>query len=317
MATATLPADLADAVRDDRSLRRFLHGLPGVDQVGVEQRAASLATRSIKKDSKLWAIDTAISMVDLTTLEGADTPGKVRSLAAKARRPDPDHPDVPHVAAVCVYPDLAATAVEALGGADIAVASVATAFPAGRSSRDVKLADVALAVSAGATEVDMVIDRGAFLAGRYGQVFEEIQAVKQACGAAHLKVILETGELATYDNVRRASWLALLAGGDFIKTSTGKVSPAATLPVTHVMLQAVRDWHTATGELRGVKPAGGIRTTKDAVRYLVAVHEVAGEEWLTPSLFRFGASSLLNDLLLQRRTQISGHYSGPDYLALD
>ncbi|WP_197322303.1 deoxyribose-phosphate aldolase [Saccharomonospora sp. NB11] len=317
MATATLPAELTDAVRDERSLRRFLHGLPGVDQVGVEQRAASLATRSIKKASKLWAIDTAISMVDLTTLEGADTPGKVRSLAAKARRPDPEYPDTPHVAAVCVYPDLAATAVEALAGSDIAVASVATAFPSGRSSRDVKLADVALAVSAGATEVDMVIDRGAFLAGRYGQVFEEIQAVKQACGDAHLKVILETGELATYDNVRRASWLALLAGGDFIKTSTGKVSPAATLPVTHVMLQAVRDWYTATGELRGVKPAGGIRTTKDAVRYLVAVREVAGEEWLTPSLFRFGASSLLNDLLLQRRTQISGHYSGPDYLALD
>lgn len=317
MATATLPAELADAIRDERSLRRFLHGLPGVDQVGVEQRAANLATRSIKKDSKLWAINTAISMVDLTTLEGADTPGKVRSLAAKARRPDPDHPDTPHVAAVCVYPDLVATAVEALGTTDIAVASVATAFPAGRSSLDVKLADVALAVSAGATEVDMVIDRGAFLAGRYGQVFDEIRAVKEACGDAHLKVILETGELATYDNVRRASWLALLAGGDFIKTSTGKVSPAATLPVTHVMLQAVRDWYTATGELRGVKPAGGIRTTKDAVRYLVAVREVAGEEWLTPSLFRFGASSLLNDLLLQRRTQLSGHYSGPDYLALD
>ncbi len=317
MATATLPAELADAIRDERSLRRFLHGLPGVDQVGVEQRAANLATRSIKKDSKLWAINTAISMVDLTTLEGADTPGKVRSLAAKARRPDPDHPDTPHVAAVCVYPDLVATAVEALGTTDIAIASVATAFPAGRSSLDVKLADVALAVSAGATEVDMVIDRCAFLAGRYGQVFDEIRAVKEACGDAHLKVILETGELATYDNVRRASWLALLAGGDFIKTSTGKVSPAATLPVTHVMLQAVRDWYTATGELRGVKPAGGIRTTKDAVRYLVAVREVAGEEWLTPSLFRFGASSLLNDLLLQRRTQLSGHYSGPDYLALD
>ncbi|OQO91197.1 deoxyribose-phosphate aldolase [Saccharomonospora piscinae] len=317
MATATLPAELADATRDERSLRRFLHGLPGVDQVGVEQRAAGLATRSIKKDAKRWAIDTAISMVDLTTLEGADTPGKVRALAAKARRPDPDHPDAPPVAAVCVYPDLAATAVAALDGSGVAVASVATAFPSGRSSRDVKLADVALAVSAGAAEVDMVIDRGAFLAGRYGQVFDEIRAVKQACGDAHLKVILETGELATYDNVRRASWLALLAGGDFVKTSTGKVSPAATLPVTHVLLQAVRDWHDSTGELRGVKPAGGIRNTKDAVRYLVAVHEVAGPQWLTPSLFRFGASSLLNDLLLQRRTQLTGRYSGPDYLALD
>lgn len=317
MSTSTLPAGLDDATRDDASLRRFLHGLPGVDQVGVEARAASLATRSIKKAAKLWAIDTAISMVDLTTLEGADTHGKVRALAAKAKRPDPDHPDTPRVAAVCVYPDLAATAVESLKGSGIGVASVATAFPSGRSSRQVKLADVALAVAAGATEVDMVIDRGAFLEGRYGQVFEEIQTVKAACGDAHLKVILETGELATYDNVRRASWLALLAGGDFIKTSTGKVSPAATLPVTHVMLQAVHDWFTTTGELRGVKPAGGIRTTKDAIRFLVAVHEVAGEQWLTPNLFRFGASSLLNDLVLQRRTQLDGHYSGPDYVTVD
>ncbi|PXY17290.1 deoxyribose-phosphate aldolase [Prauserella endophytica] len=317
MATPTLPAELSDATSDERSLRRFLHGLPGVDQVGVEQRAASLGTRSIKKGAKLQAIDTAISMVDLTTLEGADTHGKVRALAAKARRPDPERPDTPRVAAVCVYPDLVATAVESLAGTDIGVASVATAFPSGRSSREVKLADVALAVRSGATEVDMVIDRGAFLEGRYGRVFDEIQAVKAACGDAHLKVILETGELATYDNVRRASWLALLAGGDFIKTSTGKVSPAATLPVTHVMLQAVRDWYTATGELRGVKPAGGIRTTKDAIRYLVAVHEVAGPDWLTPSLFRFGASSLLNDLLLQRRTQLDGHYSGPDYVTVD
>ncbi|WP_020421818.1 deoxyribose-phosphate aldolase [Amycolatopsis sp. ATCC 39116] len=317
MSAPTLPAALADAIRDDASLRRFLHGLPGVDQVGVEARATALATRSIKKSSKLWAIDTAISMVDLTTLEGADTHGKVRALTAKARRPDPERPDTPQVAAVCVYPDLVATAVDGLKGTGIGVASVATAFPSGRSSRQVKLADVALAVESGATEVDMVIDRGAFLEGRYGEVFEEIQAIKAACGNAHLKVILETGELVTYDNVRRASWLALLAGGDFIKTSTGKVSPAATLPITHVMLQAVRDWFTTTGELRGVKPAGGIRTTKDAIKYLVAVHEVAGEQWLTPELFRFGASSLLNDLLLQRRTQHDGHYSGPDYVAVD
>ena len=312
-----LPAELAEATKDDSTLRRFLHGLPGVDQVGLEQRASGLATRSIKKAAKLWAIDTAIRMVDLTTLEGADTEGKVRALCAKARRPDPDRPDTPPVAAVCVYPDLAATAVEALRGSGVGVASVATAFPSGRSSRQVKLADVELAVSAGVREVDMVIDRGAFLSGRYGQVFEEIQAIKAACGDAHLKVILETGELATYDNVRRASWLALLAGGDFIKTSTGKVSPAATLPVTHLMLQAVRDWRDRTGELRGVKPAGGIRTTKDAIRYLVAVHEVAGPEWLSPALFRFGASSLLNDLLMQRRTQLEGRYSGPDYVAVD
>ncbi|QGK71377.1 deoxyribose-phosphate aldolase [Allosaccharopolyspora coralli] len=321
MATTTsasaLPDTLRDATQDAGALRRFLHGLPGVDQVGLEQRAAGLGTRSIKKASKLWAIDTAIRMVDLTTLEGADTEGKVRALCAKARRPDPDRPETPPVAAVCVYPDLAATAVEALAGSGVGVASVATAFPSGRSSRQVKLADVELAVRAGASEVDMVIDRGAFLSGRYGEVFDEIRAVKAACGSAHLKVILETGELATYDNVRRASWLALLAGGDFIKTSTGKVSPAATLPVTHLMLQTVRDWYDRTGQLRGVKPAGGIRTTKDAIRYLVTVHEVAGQHWLSPELFRFGASSLLNDLLMQRRTQHDGHYSSPDYVAVD
>jgi deoxyribose-phosphate aldolase len=319
--TVALPGDLAEITRDESTLRRFLHGLPGVDKVGLEQRAATLATRSIKKASKLWAIDTAISMVDLTTLEGADTPGKVRSLAAKAKLPDPDHPDTPQVAAVCVYPDLAAVAVDALAGTDIGVASVATAFPSGRSARAVKLADAVAAVETGATEIDMVIDRGAFLAGNYGQVFEDIVEIRAACGTdvnrAHLKVILETGELATYDNVRRASWLALLAGGDFVKTSTGKVSPAATLPVTHVMLQAVRDWHTRTGQHRGVKPAGGIRNTKDAIRYLVAVHEVAGPDWLTPTLFRFGASSLLNDLVMQRRTQLDGHYSGPDYVTVD
>ena len=315
--TGVLPAHLADVRRDESSLRRFLHGLPGVDPVGVEARAAALATRSIKKSSKLAAIDLAISMVDLTTLEGADTPGKVRALAAKGRRPDPDQPDTPPVAALCVYPDMVATAVEALAGTSIGIASVATAFPTGRTSMAVRLADVAVAVDAGATEIDMVIDRGAFLAGRYGAVFDEIVAVKQACGDARLKVIMETGELATYDNVRRASWLGLLAGGDFIKTSTGKIAPAATLPVTHVMLQAVRDWFDQTGERRAVKPAGGIRTSKDALRYLVAVKEVAGPEWLDPFYFRFGASSLLNDLLLQRRTHRLGHYSGADYVTVD
>ncbi len=312
-----LPAHLADATTDDASLRRFLSGLPGVDPVGIEQRAASLATRSIKKQSKLAAIDLAISMVDLTTLEGADTPGKVRNLCRKAILPDPDRPDTPRVAAICVYPDLAAVAKAELAGSGVKVASVATAFPAGRASLEVKLADVRLAVDAGADEIDMVIDRGAFLAGRFGLVFDQITAVKAACGDARLKVILETGELATYDNVRRASWLALLAGGDFIKTSTGKVSPAATLPVTHVMLQAVKDWRTQTGQQRAVKPAGGIRNTKDAIRYLVAVHEVAGPDWLSPYWFRFGASSVLNDLIMQRRTQTDGHYSGPDYVTLD
>ena len=316
----SLPPHLADAVADEAALRRFLHGLPGVDPVGVEARAAALATRSIKKASKLAALDLAISMVDLTTLEGADTPGKVRSLAAKARRPDPDRPDTPQVAAVCVYPDRVAIAAAELVGTQIGVASVATAFPSGRSSLQIKLADTALAIEAGATEVDMVIDRGAFLAGQYGVVFDEIAAIKEAVSHAlgvRLKVILETGELATYDNVRRASWLAMLAGADFIKTSTGKVSPAATLPVTHVMLQAVRDWRTETGHQVAVKPAGGIRTAKDAIRYLVAVHEVAGPEWLDPFYFRFGASSLLNDLIMQRRTQLEGHYTGPDYVTVD
>ncbi len=280
----------------------------------MEQRAATLATRSIKRQAKRQAIDLAISMIDLTTLEGADTPGRVRALCAKAIRPDPERPDVPHVAAVCVYPDLAGLAVERLRGSGVAVAAVATAFPSGRSSLPVKLADTELAVDAGADEIDMVIDRGAFLAGDYRTVFDEIVAVKQACGGAHLKVILETGELSTYDNVRRAAWLALLAGGDVLKTSTGKISPASTLPVAHLLLQAVRDWHTRTGQRRGVKVSGGIRNTKDAIRYLVAVNEVAGPEWLTPELFRFGASSLLGDLLLQRRTQLEGNYASPDQI---
>ena len=329
-----LPTHLAAATADDASLRRFLLGLPGVDPVGLEQRAATLATRSVKKASKLAAIDLAISMVDLTTLEGADTPGKVRNLARHAMLPDPEHPETPRPAALCIYPDLVPVAVDALRGSGIKIASVATAFPAGRTSLAVKLADVRLAVDSGADEVDMVIDRGAFLAGRYGEVFDQIQAVKAACvsgsregqggsssprqgGDVRLKVILETGELATYDNVRRASWLALLAGADFIKTSTGKVNPAATLPVTHVMLQAVRDWQGATGQQRAVKPAGGIRTTKDAIKFLVAVNEVAGPAWLDPYYFRFGASAVLNDLVMQRRTQLDGHYSGPDYVPVD
>jgi deoxyribose-phosphate aldolase len=316
-ATTTLPAHLADATADETSLRRFLLGLPGVDPVGLEMRAAGLATRSIKRASKLVALDLAISMVDLTTLEGADTPGKVRNLARKAMLPDPDYPDTPHTAAICVYPDMVPTAVAELKGSGVKVASVASAFPSGRSSLEVKLADTKIAVDAGADEIDMVIDRGAFLAGDYGTVFEQILAIKEACGNARLKVILETGELATYDNVRRASWLALLAGADFIKTSTGKISPAATLPVVHVMLQAVKDWKAQTGEQRAVKPAGGIRTAKDAIRYLVAVNEVAGPDWLDPYYFRFGASSVLNDLIMQRRAQLDGHYSGADYVTVD
>jgi deoxyribose-phosphate aldolase len=276
-----------------------------------------LGTRSIKTTAKAWAIDTAISMVDLTTLEGSDTPGKVRSLAAKARRPDPSDPSTPQVAAVCVYGDLAGIAREALGDSGIHVAAVATAFPSGRAARAIKLADVKDAVANGADEIDMVIDRGAFLAGRYLDVYDEIVAVKEACGSAHLKVILETGELETYDNVRRASVLAMAAGADFIKTSTGKVSPAATPPVTLVMLGAVADFAAATGRRVGVKVAGGVRTAKDAVRYLVLVNETAGPDWLTPALFRIGASSLLNDLLMQRRKQLTGVYPSPDYFSLD
>jgi deoxyribose-phosphate aldolase len=314
---APVLGDLHDATASETALRRFLHGLPGVDQVGAEKRAADLATRSIKTTAKGAGLDLAVSMVDLTTLEGQDTAGKVRALARRAVRPDPDDPSCPTVAAVCFYPDLVAPAVAELAGSGVGVAAVATAFPSGRSNREIKLADTRMAVEAGAREIDMVIDRGAFLSGRYGQVFEEIVAVKEACGDAHLKVILETGELATYDNVRRASWLALLAGGDVIKTSTGKVSPAATRPVTLVMLEAVRDWHRATGEHRGVKAAGGIRAAKDALRYLVLVNEVAGPAWLTPELFRFGASSLLDDLVRQRRTLATGRYWTHERLPVD
>jgi deoxyribose-phosphate aldolase len=336
--TITQPAGLQPAERAVRllgadltetALRRHLEGLSGVDAVGLEQRAAGLATRSIKTSSKAWALDTIIRTCDLTTLEGADTPGKVRSLVAKAVTPDASDPTTPSVAAVCVYGDMVPYAVEALGSRHgdpeqglVSVAAVATAFPSGRASLAIKLADTREAVAAGADEIDMVIDRGAFLAGNYGLVFDQIVAVKEACRRAdgtfaHLKVILETGELVTYDTVRRASWLAILAGADFIKTSTGKVSPAATLPVTLLMLEVIRDWHRLTGEKVGMKPAGGIRASKDAVRYLVTVAETVGEEWLTPHLWRFGASSLVNDVLLQRQKMRTGHYSGPDYVTVD
>ena len=310
-------SDFSDVSRSEASLRRFLHGLPGVDQVGAEARAASLGTRSIKTTAKEYALDLAIRMVDLTTLEGQDTPGKVRALAAKAIRPDPADPTCPSTAAVCVYPDMVATAKQVLGESGVKVAAVATAFPSGRAALDIKLADTRDAVEAGADEIDMVIDRGAFLAGHYQQVFDEIVAVREACGDAHLKVIFETGELQTYDNVRRVSWLAMLAGAHFIKTSTGKVQPAATLPVTMVMLEAVRDFRESTGQMIGVKPAGGIRTAKDAIKYLVMVNEVAGPDWLTPDWFRFGASTLLNDILMQRTKLATGRYSGPDYFTLD
>lgn len=305
----------------ESSLRAFLDNLPGVDKVGAESRAAMLGTRSIKTKSKARAIDLAISMVDLTTLEGADTPGKVKSLCAKALRPDPTDPTVPHVGAICVYNDMVKIArdyLDSIGGQSIPVAAVSTAFPSGRASMDVKLRDTKDAIDAGAAEIDMVIDRGAFLSGKFGLVFDEIESIKKLCGdKAHLKVILETGELATYDNVRKASYLAMLAGADFIKTSTGKVTPAATPPVVLVMLEAVRDFFTMTGKRIGVKPAGGIRTTKDAIKQLVLVNETAGPEWLTPDLFRIGASALLNDLLLQRMKLRNGRYSSANYVTVD
>ncbi|HEY5111342.1 MAG TPA: deoxyribose-phosphate aldolase [Acidimicrobiales bacterium] len=305
------------SIASESQLKALLGGLSGIDAVGAEARAAKLATRSLKKSAKLAAIDLAISMVDLTTLEGADTPGRVTSLCTKAMHPDPCDASVPSVAAVCVYPDLVAHARSVLGSSTVAVASVATAFPSGRASLKVKLLDVQEAVSAGADEIDMVIDRGAFLSGRVGQVLDDVVAVKAVCGRAHLKVILETGELVTYDNVRRASWIAMLGGADFIKTSTGKVSVNATLPNALVMLEAVRDFGEATGQLVGVKVAGGIRSTKDALRYLVVVNETAGSAWLTPERFRFGASSLLNDLLMQRLKQHRGAYVRSDEFSGD
>jgi deoxyribose-phosphate aldolase len=280
-----------------------------------------LGTRSIKTTSKAKAIDLAISMIDLTTLEGADTPGKVRSLAAKAVRPDPLDETVPSVGALCVYNDMVEIARKSLdesGGEKIPVAAVSTAFPSGRASMTVKIQDTKDAIAAGASEIDMVIDRGAFLSGRIMEVFDEIREIKEVCGnQAHLKVILETGELATYDNVRRASYLAMLAGANFIKTSTGKVTPAATPPVVLVMLEAVRDFYRMTGKRIGVKPAGGIRTTKDAIKQLVLVNETTGPDWLDPRLFRIGASALLNDLLLQRMKLKSGHYSSSNYVTVD
>jgi deoxyribose-phosphate aldolase len=288
-----------------------------VDQVAVEERAATLAKRSIKRESKVFALDLAIRMMDLTTLEGSDTPGKVAGICSKAVRPDPIDHTVPSVAAVCVYPNLVPYAKERLGDSGVKVASVAAGFPSGQYPTEIKLADVRSAVELGADEIDMVIDRGAFLSGRYAKVYDEIVRVKEASGDAHLKVILETGELGTYDNVRRASLLAMAAGADFIKTSTGKISPAATLPVALVMLEAIRDVHDETGRMVGFKPAGGIRTAKQAVQHLVLVHETLGTDWLTPDLHRFGASSLLNDVLMQIRKEKTGRYQSPDYFTLD
>jgi deoxyribose-phosphate aldolase len=288
-----------------------------VDAVALEERAGSLAKRSIKKDAKVFALELAIRCMDLTTLEGADTPGKVSALCSKAIRPDPSDPNIPSVAAICVYPNLVPTAVERLKGTDVKVASVATAFPSGQSPLDIKIADARRAAELGADEIDMVIDRGAFLSGRYAKVYDEIVKVKEAIGGAHLKVILETGELGTYDNVRRASLLAMAAGADFVKTSTGKLPSAATLPVALCMLEAVRDVHEETGRMVGFKPAGGVRAAKQAIQHLVLVHETLGPDWLTPDLYRIGASSLLNDVLMQLRKEKTGVYQSPNYFTLD
>jgi deoxyribose-phosphate aldolase len=288
-----------------------------VDAVAVEERAATLAKRSIKRESKLFALDLAVRMMDLTTLEGADTPGKVAALSSKAIRPDPADLSVPSVAAVCVFPNLVPTAVERTRDTSVKVASVATAFPSGQAPTHLKVEEVRDVVEMGADEVDMVIDRGAFLSGRYAKVYDEIVQVKEAAGEAHLKVILEAGELGTYDNVRRASLLAIAAGADFIKTSTGKLPAAATLPVTLVMLEAIRDVYDETGRRIGMKPAGGIRQAKQAVQYLVQLHETLGPEWLTPDLYRFGASTLLNDVLMQIRKEKTGRYQSPDYFTVD
>ena len=288
-----------------------------VDAVALEERAATLAKRSIKRESKLQALDLAIRMMDLTTLEGQDTPGKIAALCSKALRPDPVDPTVPAVAAVCVYPNLVADAKRRLEGSGVKVASVATAFPSGQSPTEIKVAETRAVVELGADEVDMVIDRGAFLSGRYAKVYDEIVKIKEACGETHLKVILETGELGTYDNVRRASLLAMAAGADFIKTSTGKLPSAATLPVTLVMLEAIRDVYEETGRRVGMKPAGGIRQSKQAVQYLVQLHETLGPEWMTPDLYRLGASTLLNDVLMQIRKEKTGRYQSPDYFTVD
>ncbi len=305
----------------EASLKNYLKTLSGVDQVGANARAAMLSTRSIKTSSKRWAIDTAISMVDLTTLEGADTVGKVEAICTKAVRPDPTDSSVPSVGAICVYNDMVGVArrhLDLIGGKHVPVAAVSTAFPSGRASIEVKVLDTQDAIDAGASEIDMVIDRGAFLEGRLIDVFNEIVTIRQVCGdKAHLKVIFETGELVTYDNVRKASFLAMAAGADFIKTSTGKVAPAATAPVVLVMLEAVRDFYEMTQKRIGVKPAGGIRNTKDAIKQLVLVNEVAGEEWLNSKLFRIGASALLNDLLMQRMKMDSGYYASPTYVSVD
>ncbi|MEM9173489.1 MAG: deoxyribose-phosphate aldolase [Pseudomonadota bacterium] len=308
---------MTEVTGTDQLWRDELTRQPAVDSVGVAERAARFQTRSIKNDSKRQGLLRVLSMIDLTTLEGADTPGKVRQLCTKARQLHQSLPGLPSVAAVCVYPSLVEVAKASLADTDIAIASVATAFPSGQAPLSVRLEDTRAAVAAGADEIDMVIARGAFLAGDYTRVFDEIVAIKQACGAAHLKVILETGELGSLDNVRRASWLAMRAGADFIKTSTGKVQPAATLAVTLVMLQAIGDFYRRTGKIIGMKPAGGISSAKLALHYLVMLQETLGPEWMNKHRFRFGASSLANDVLMQLARLHDGRYQSPQRFSRD
>ena len=308
---------MSDAARHHALEFPDLSRVPPVDEVGVNERVARFQSRSIKTSAKMVALRLILSMIDLTTLEGQDTPGKVRQLCLKAIHLHDALPGLPHVAAVCVYPTMVSVAREALASTDIHIASVATAFPSGMSALDIKLDDTRMAVEAGADEIDMVISRGAFLAGDYRYVFDEIRAVKAACGEAHLKVILETGELRTLDRVRKASDLAMHAGADFIKTSTGKIQPAATMQVTLVMLQAIRDFYRETGRMVGMKPAGGISSAKLAIHYLVMLRETLGDAWLTPAWFRFGASSLANDVLMQIAKQTTGVYQSPDYFSKD
>jgi len=288
-----------------------------VDAVGLEGRAAALATRSIKRDAKLWALDLAIRCMDLTTLEGTDTTGKIVALCAKAVRPDPLAPQVPSVGAVCLYPQLVPVAVEQLAGTGVAVASVAGGFPSGLGPLEARLQEIRDVAASGADEIDIVLNRSLFLGGRYAEAFEELVAAREAAGTTHLKVILETGELGSYDRIRQASMLAMAAGADFIKTSTGKIGVNATLPNALCMMEAARDFHRQTSRRVGIKVAGGVRRSKQAIQYLVLVHETLGPDWMTPALFRIGASSLLNDVLMQLEKERTGNYSGPDYFTID
>ncbi len=299
------------------NLKNIINHSPSIDKVGVEERCARFQSRSIKNESKWEGLKMVLSMIDLTTLEGKDTPGKVKQMCYKAHHLNDNMSDLPNVAAVCVYPSMVKLAKKELIGTNIKVASVSTAFPSGQAPLSVKLSDTKFAVDNGADEIDMVISRGEFLSGDYNFVHDEIATIKEACGHARLKVILETGELSTLDNVRLASDIAILAGADFIKTSTGKISPAATMPVTYTMLQAIRDHYVATGKMIGMKPAGGISNSKLALHYLVMVKETVGDEWLNNTYFRFGASSLANDVLMQIQKAKTGIYSSADYFSID